>query len=254
MSSEGLKLAWDYSPLAKFYAKRPGYPEQIIDRIASHINLGQEWSVCDIGAGTGNLTSLLSEYANSVIAVEPNSAMRAEGLRATSSKVNVHWIAATGENTGLETGAVDLAAFGSSFNVVDLSLALPEAKRICRPGGWLLAIWNYRDLDDPIQQKIERAIKQLLPDYSLGSRRSNWELFLNETGAFSSVTEFSHKTIHRQAPDDILEAWRSHATLARQAGHLFPAVLAEIECILAPYAGSAVSVPYTSKAWAAQFR
>lgn len=50
--------------------------------------------------------------------------------------------------------------------------------------------------------------------------------------------------------DDVIEAWQSHATVARQAGSRFPDIIDEIRTLLDPY--DVLDVPYTTRIWFAQ--
>jgi len=69
--------------------------------------------------------------------------MRAIGIENTNGK-SVTWSVGTGEATGLPASSVYAAFFGSSFNVVDQSLALSEVSRILLPKGWFVCMWNHR--------------------------------------------------------------------------------------------------------------
>jgi ubiquinone/menaquinone biosynthesis C-methylase UbiE len=66
---------------------------------------------------------------------------------------NVVWTEGVGEATGLQTSSVYAVFYGSSFNVMDQDKALKEAARILRPTGWLVCMWNHRDLTDMLQKK-----------------------------------------------------------------------------------------------------
>lgn len=77
---------------------------------------------------------MLLELGLQVNAVEPNDAMREIGIQRTQG-MNVKWHRALGTETGLESNKYDWVAFGSSFNVMDRSLALQEAYRILKQDG-----------------------------------------------------------------------------------------------------------------------
>ena len=119
---------------------------------------------------TGKLARPLAERGLIVHAVEPNDEMRRRGLRNTEG-LPVRWREGTGEDTGLVDRSVRAVTFGSSFNVVDQRAALRECRRVVEPGGWLCCLWNHRDLDDPLQARIEGNITAAIPGYQYGSRR-----------------------------------------------------------------------------------
>ena len=81
------------------------------------------------------MTLKLAEYGLNVCAVEPNDAIRANGVRRTSAFETVQWFEGIGEHTDMEESKFDLVTFGSSFNVCNRQKALEEAKRILKDGG-----------------------------------------------------------------------------------------------------------------------
>lgn len=54
---------------------------------------------CDVGAGATHLTLMLAQYGLKVDAVEPNDAMRANGIKRTEMLENVSWFEGVGEHT-----------------------------------------------------------------------------------------------------------------------------------------------------------
>lgn len=250
-----MKTEWDYTALAQAYLKRADYAPEAIDQLLRLTGVSAGDRVCDVGAGAAHLTLPLLDRGLTVVAVEPNDAMRANGAARTAGR-NVEWIDGTGEHTGRSDREFALVTFGSSFNVTDRPAALKESARILRPQGWFACLWNHRDVDDPLQQKIEQAIRARIPQYEYGTRRDDQEAVISASGLFGPVSRIEGVIVHRQRIDDCLEAWRSHATLRRQAGsdEQFRRIVADIEMILARSGGAAIDVPYTTRVWAAQVK
>jgi len=247
------KLTWDYTSLADTYHKRPNYPRNIIDKIVDFTGLESGDKVCDMGAGTGNLSLLLAGKGLCVQALEPNLAMYERGVQCTRHNPMISWVNTTAEDTQLETNAFDMVSFGSSFNVVDRTTALQESLRICKPCGWMMTIWNHRDLNDPLQKRIETCIKAKLPNYDYGLRRLDQRKYLVKSGLFSQVDSFECSMLVKQPVDDVLQAWRSHATLQRQAGKRFTEIIQEIADLLREQGSVDLETPYTSRAWVSRF-
>ncbi|MBY0429763.1 MAG: class I SAM-dependent methyltransferase, partial [Rhodospirillales bacterium] len=206
-----IKTEWDYSDLAKFYGKRPPYADPVIDRVLSLANISSTARICDVGAGTGHLTVALLKRGYTVVAVEPNDAMRAFGIEACHPWPEGSWHAGTGEATGQPAAAFDLVTFGSSFNVVNRQAALRETARILKPRGWFACLWNHRDLDDPLQAAVEKCIRRHVPDYDYGTRRADQAPVIAESGLFEPATCIEGTVRHRLNAADWIEAWRSHA-------------------------------------------
>ena len=90
-------------------------------------------------------------------------------------------------------------------------------------------MWNHRDLNDQTQAKIEEIIKDEVPNYQYGTRREDPTNEIQKSGRFESVLHVEQRFEVDMARDDVIEAWRSHATLARQAGGRFPGVIDRLE-------------------------
>lgn len=246
-----MKTEWDYTQLADAYLKRPNYSDSAIDAMLAIAGL-KSGKVCDVGAGVAHLTLMLATRRLEVTAVEPNDAMRANGMKRTSGFTNVCWHEGTGENTGQGSGTFDMVTFGSSFNVCDRQRALKETASILKSKGWFACLWNHRRLDDPIQSNIEGLIKAAVPEYGYGTRREDQTDIIDASGLFGPVIHLDSGVVHEQSVVECVEAWRSHATLARQAGSNFDNVIKEIEKYLIGLKRSTIHIPYTTNVWIAQ--
>ncbi len=247
-----MKTEWDYSNLAVAYLKRPQYAPQAITAMLRTASVCAGQRVCDVGAGVGHLTKLLLENGLKVDAVEPNDSMRELGILETQGK-SVSWHEATGENTNLGAEVFDLVTFGSSFNVCDRNLALIESARILKPRGWFACLWNHRLLTDPLQSAIERAITETISDYSYGTRREDQFSVIEDSEIYENTTKITARVSHRIKTEEFIEAWRSHATLERQAGDDFLDLVSKIEKICYEFdADGFVMVPYETNLWMAQ--
>jgi ubiquinone/menaquinone biosynthesis C-methylase UbiE len=195
---------------------------------------------------------MLAARGLDVTAVEPNDAMRANGVKRTEQLGNVRWHEGTGEQTGQETKAFDMVTFGSSFNVCDRQLALNETARILKPRAWFACMWNHRQLDDQIQSQIESIIKERVADYGYGTRREDQTNVIDSSCLFGPVVHLDSRVMHEQTIAECVEAWRSHATLQRQAGAAFGNVVAAIEEYLVSLKTSTIQIPYSTNIWIAQ--
>jgi len=247
-----MRVEWDYTEVATSYLKRPPYAATVIAECLRVAGGAPGMLACDVGAGTGNLTLPLLERGLTVVALEPNPAMRRLGRERTRGMPHVHWLASLGECTAQRASVFDLVTFGSSFNVVDGREALGESARLLKPGGWLVCLWNHRNLDDPLQARIEAFIRERIVGYAYGARREDQTPILGGCGFFSNVLRLEGEIVHRVSVDDCLEAWRSHLTLRRQAGAAFPAVLAGIRALVEQCRRPVIEVPYTTRAWMAR--
>lgn len=247
-----MKTDWDYTQLADAYLDRPAYAPEALQRMYEVVGLKPGDKVCDVGAGVAHLTIPLAEYGCSVDAVEPNDAMRANGHKRTTHMDKVNWFEGVGEATGRPSGTYDFVSFGSSFNVCDRPKALEETRRLLKPGKYFACMWNHRDLGDSVQNRIEGIIRHYISGYGYGTRRENQRPVIEASGLFADVQEIEGTVLHTQAVDRVVEAWRSHATLHRQAGDSFQAIIDDIEKMLRGLNEENIVIPYTTRIWVAR--
>lgn len=122
----------DFTELAKFYSARPGYSERVLRVLGNYIGCYKEnFKFADVGAGTGKLTQNLLDIGLKGICVEPNDAMREEGIKELIDYgSSIMWMNGSAENTNLEDSSVDWVFMASSFHWTDHKLALKEFHRI----------------------------------------------------------------------------------------------------------------------------
>lgn len=247
-----MKTEWNYTSLADAYLKRPDYSDSAIDAMLKIAEVSKGASICDVGAGVAHLTLMLAARGMAVVAVEPNDAMRANGIKRTDQMDNIRWHEGTGEETGQEDASFDMVTFGSSFNVCDRQIALKETSRILKPNGVFACMWNHRQLDDEIQAKIESIIKSHISGYGYGTRREDQCATIDASKLFGDVVHLDSRVLHQQLIQECVEAWRSHATLERQAGESFNKIIEEIEEYLHSLGRESIEIPYSTNIWVAR--
>jgi ubiquinone/menaquinone biosynthesis C-methylase UbiE len=139
---------------------RPEYPAEATAWLAERLDLREGRDVLDLGAGTGKLTRALVQTGAHVIAVEPGDAMRAELVRAVPDAEALRGAA---ENIPLPDASVDAVTVGQAFHWFRHDEALPELRRVLRPGGGVGLLWNMRDQESPLQRVVNDLIASLVP-------------------------------------------------------------------------------------------
>lgn len=249
-----MKTEWDYTDLAEAYLKRPDYAQTSIDKMLETAGVKKGDAACDVGAGAAHLTLKLAEYGLNVCAVEPNDAMRKNGIQRTSQYQNVQWFEGVGEHTGMESNKFDLVTFGSSFNVCNRQEALQETKRILKSNGWFACMWNHRDLNDPLQKEIEDILKTQIDDYKYGTRREDQTEVIDQSGLFKDVICIEGTVVHEISSEDFIEGWKSHGTVQRQSKDKFAFINEEIRKLVEAKGEKYIKVPYTTRIWMAQVK
>jgi len=241
---------WDYTNRAATYDARAAYSGAALDKLIRAMECKPLDPVADIGAGTGKLTVPLLDRNLTVIAIEPNDAMRELGIRNTTGRA-VSWAKADMHHTGIDDNSVECTFFGSSFNVADQQVTLKEVARILKQGGSFACMWNHRDLTDPLQVEIESIFKREVPNYNYGKRREDPTADIEKSKLFGPINHVEDRFLATLPTQDWVSAWNSHATVARQVGEQ---KMAEIVAEIGRLVGDAkdVTVPYTTVIWYAQ--
>lgn len=245
-------VKYDFTEYAATYEYRPDYATQVIDATLRVVAAAPADRVCDIGAGSGHLTIPLLENGLVVDAVEPTPAMRAVGERRTAPYPGVSWFDGQGERTGRPAASYSLVTFGGSFDRTEQPVALRETARLLVPGGYFMCCWNHRDLGDPLQAEIEELIRDRIPGFRYGLRRTDPTGVIAESGLFDAAVHLAGTVAHEVDTGIWCDAWRSHMTLGSQAGDRFGEILGAIEALVRERAGDRVRVPYTTRVWVAR--
>jgi SAM-dependent methyltransferase len=152
--------------VADYVKYRPGYPAGVLRLLEEECGLDSASVVADVGSGTGLLSELFLRNGNRVYGVEPNREMREAGERLLSPYANFESVDGRAEETTLDDGSVDFVAAGQAFHWFDPPRARVEFKRILRPGGWVVLVWNDRRTSGtPFLEDYERLLVGYGTDY-----------------------------------------------------------------------------------------
>jgi len=156
-----------FSNRAENYAKyRPGYPNELVTILKSECGLTESSTIADVGSGTGILSEVFLRNGNKVFGIEPNAPMREFAERDLGEFPRFVSIDATAEATTLEPASIDFITAGQAFHWFDQEKARREFKRILKPGGWVILIWNERRIDStPFLRDYENLLLRYGTDY-----------------------------------------------------------------------------------------
>lgn len=166
-------LSFD-SIAAQYAAARPGYPPEVFGAIEELTGRPLDGAdVLDAGAGTGIATRLLRARGAHVTALERGPGMAAQ-LRADQPGVPL--VQADGNALPFADGSFDVVTYAQAFHWTDPERAVPEARRVLRPGGALALWWNQLDSSVPwVAEQEERLGAGATRSFITG--RSAHELF-----------------------------------------------------------------------------
>ena len=100
-----------------------------------------DWTIADLGCGTGSLTATLAPFVRRVVAVDTSAPMLAAARRRLSGVRNVDIREGDLESVPIENGQVDATVMSLVLHYIpEPAKALGEAARVLRPRGRLLVV------------------------------------------------------------------------------------------------------------------
>ena len=97
--------------------------------------------------------------------MEPNEDMRREAERALSGFTGFIPVDAPAEDTGLSAHSVDFITVAQAFHWFDADRFREECRRILRPDGRVVLVWNSRIPDTAWYRANDRICRQWCPAY-----------------------------------------------------------------------------------------
>jgi SAM-dependent methyltransferase len=225
---------------------RPSYPPGAIDWLLARTGVGEGDTIVDLGAGTGKLTRLLAPSGARVIAIEPIPEMRALiGVGET--------LDGTAEAIPLADGSAALVTVAQAFHWFDLDRALPEIHRVLRPGGALALVWNMRDLEDPVQRRVEELLAPLRGRRLASQRQGKWRSPLAASPLFGDPESAEFRYEQLFTADDLVDRVRSTSFVAAMTDEERQPLLDDVRAIVAgraepfayPYVTEVLILPRT---------
>ena len=130
---------------ADIYEKaRPKYALGLFDYFKNTLKIPDKSIFADIGSGTGIFTEQLLECGYKVFAVEPNDDMRKKAEEKLKGNKNFTSVKGNDAHTGLAENSVDYVSVAEAFHWLDPEAFRSECRRILKPGGKVMIIYNWR--------------------------------------------------------------------------------------------------------------
>ncbi len=140
-----------FSGFADLYdTNRPSPPARLGPLLAGYATTTRP-AVVDLGSGTGLSSRWAADWAQSVVAIEPNDEMRAVAQARPAHRIEYR--AGLGKNTGLSPSSADVVLAVQAMHWMEPEPTLAEVARILRPGGVFAVV----DADWPPVAGVVRA-------------------------------------------------------------------------------------------------
>jgi len=234
------------------YARhRPGYPLEVLDILRQECGLRADHVIADVGSGTGLLSELFLKNGNTVFGVEPNAEMRQAGEQYLQGYTGFTSVAGSAEATTLPRACSDFVSAGQAFHWFEPNAARAEFRRILRPGGWFVAVWNFRDKETKFGRAYESLLEKYGTDYT--SVREAYPKG-HDLDAFFQGGPYLHRTMPNLGlfDWDRLAGWLRSSSFVPREGHpnFEPMMAALRELFDALQRGAQVQVENTTHLYA----
>lgn len=175
-----------------------GPPPALADYLAEHCGLSPVSLVLDVEAGPGRLSRHFLERRCSVVAVEPDAALRACARRQLEGYEFYQGLHGEARATGLAPGRASFVVSGQPGAWYAKRAAQQELRRVLAPGGWLCLYWNLpRELGDPFFRHYLRIVRDYSP---LPAREAALTVDENRLDALFAPKGFRVVAFNNQCP------------------------------------------------------
>ena len=212
------------------------------------MNLQTDSVVADIGAGTGISARLFLENGNRVFGVEPNAAMRNAAEEFLKDFPNYTSVDGTAENTALENETVDFVVAAQAFHWFDEEKTRAEFKRILKAGGFVVLMWNERQLDTTA---FLRDYENLLIEFGTDYQKVRHENITKETLRDFFQTDFRQTVFQNRQTvdfDGLRGRMLSSSYIPSEENPRFAEMIKNLESLFAEHAEtSKIDILYDTK-------
>ena len=175
-----------FSAAAELYQQvRPDYPADLSPWLAETLSLPVDADLVDLGTGTGKFIPYLRPLSSHIIAIDPVPEMLAQLKLAHP---DIHTLEGMSHQLPLPDHSVNAVFCAQSFHWFSNLETLKELDRVLKPQGFLVLVWNQRDITVDWVKALADYIAPLegdTPRYHSGA----WRKVFEEQNLFQPYAE-----------------------------------------------------------------
>lgn len=150
----------------EIYAKaRPKYAAELFDYMKNNLKIPEKSVFADVGSGTGIFSEQLLGCGYKVFAVEPNGDMRIKAEERLGGYNGFVSVNGTDGNMNLPDKSVDYVTTAQAFHWLDAKAFKNECRRVLKPGGKVLIIYNFRKKDADCSMALAQLRHKYNPEF-----------------------------------------------------------------------------------------
>ena len=238
---------------AAYEEVRPGYPDELYDRIVAFSGLGTSTRILEVGVGTGKATGPFAARGFQVYGLEPGASLAAIARARLSNFAGVRI-----EVTSFEDWTIEYAAFGLAFSAQAFHWLKPEERlrrfaAALQRNGTLAIFGNVPDIPGgPVRNDLQSMYEREAPSLSL--RRPHERVWYSSqespiTAELFASTEFSdvqfdsfgwERTLGAASYCTLISTYSDHSTLPPAQ---LSSLLASVQNVIERHGGN-ISIRY----------
>ncbi|MDQ6811741.1 MAG: methyltransferase domain-containing protein [Actinomycetota bacterium] len=190
----------DFGRTAYDYARhRAGFPPELLTRLAVQGIARPGARVVDLGTGTGSLARLFAQHGCEVIGVDIAASLLEQAKRLDrEAGVQIEYIQASAEATGLPEGSFDVVSAGQCWHWFDRAVVAREVDRLLvRGGAIVIAHFDWIPIPGNVVAATEEVIVRHTPGWPFANRAGLYPQWLTDLQAanFVNIQTFSFDTV-----------------------------------------------------------
>lgn len=156
----------EFNGLANIYTiGRPLYATELIEVLCSEYGISEKSVIADIGSGTGKFAKQLLDKGITVYSVEPNADMRNIAIKELHEYAKFKSVNGTASETMLKDDSVSHITVAQAFHWFNVAEFKKECKRILHKDGFVVLIWNMRDMSNIVNQISYEIFEKYCPKF-----------------------------------------------------------------------------------------